>query len=206
MSRGCNVTALQYAVNVGRPREHDQHTAEALLLAAEHVVREGGVGALTVRAVAERAETTTRAVYSLFGGREGLLGGLGARAFVLLEEGLVKHPVTDDPAGDLVEIGLRVFRRRLIVEHPVLFTLGLQQPPSDPASRLVVLAAAQRAWPSLLARTARLGVEDPGSAATAYHALCEGLGALELRGVLADRTKVATWRASLQAMVSGLAR
>src|SRR3954471_8230001 len=115
--------------NMGRPREHDESTAEALLLAAEVLVRDHGVGALTVRAVAARAETTTRAVYSLFEGREGLLGALGARAFLLLEQGLDRYPVTDDPVDDLVEIGLRVFRRRLIVEHPVLFALGLQQPP-----------------------------------------------------------------------------
>jgi len=198
---------LQYTVNMGRPREHDENTADALLLAAEQLVHDHGVRALTVRALAAEAGTTTRAVYSLFGSREGLLGALGARAFLLLERGLARYPVTDDPVHDLVEIGLRVFRRQLIVEHPVLFTLGLQQQPTDPpATRHVVLDAARHAWPSLVARTTRLGGDDPDGAATAYHALCEGLGALELRGVLGERPKVATWRSSLHAMVRGLAR
>jgi AcrR family transcriptional regulator len=189
---------------MGRPREHNDSTAEALLDAAETLVTAEGAGALSVRAVAQLAGTTTRAIYSVFGGREDLLAALGARAFRLLEEGLHRHPVTADPAADLVAIGLQVFRQQLVVEHPVLFTLGIQQPPVDPASRAVVLAAAQRAWPSLLARVRPLCGNDAEAAATAYHALCEGLGALELRGAMRRHTAAETWQASLQLLVAGL--
>ena len=68
---------------MGRPREHDEHTAEALLTAAEPIIEARGLGALSLRELAEEAGTTTRVVYSLFGSKEGLLSGLGARAFEL---------------------------------------------------------------------------------------------------------------------------
>ena len=52
---------------MGRPKEHDEATGVALLDAAERLVATGGVGALSVRAVAEAVGTTTRAIYSVFG-------------------------------------------------------------------------------------------------------------------------------------------
>ena len=60
-------------VNMGRPKEHDEETRAALRAATERVVSEFGVGAFSVRAVAREVGTTTRAVYSLFGSKEGLL-------------------------------------------------------------------------------------------------------------------------------------
>jgi len=54
---------------MGRPREHDDATAAALLAAAEWILEEEGLQALSLRRLAEAADTTTRAVYSLFGNR-----------------------------------------------------------------------------------------------------------------------------------------
>ena len=62
---------------MGRPREHDERTAAALLDAAEQLIAERGVDALSLREIAREAGTTTRAVYSLFGSKEQLLGALG---------------------------------------------------------------------------------------------------------------------------------
>ena len=58
---------------MGRPKEHDDNTRAALRAAAERLVESGGPAALTVRGVAREAGTTTRAVYSVFGSRDGLL-------------------------------------------------------------------------------------------------------------------------------------
>src|SRR6478609_8874148 len=71
-------------VNMGRPRVHDEATAEALLDAAERIVAADGPEALSTRRVADQAGTTTRAVYSLFESKEGLLVALGNRAFQML--------------------------------------------------------------------------------------------------------------------------
>src|SRR4051794_31029092 len=103
---------------MGRPREHDQHTAAALLAAAERAVDEGGSDALSVRGVANEVETTTRAVYSLFRSKDGLIAALAVQAFEFLRTGLEALPVSEDPAADIVETGL-VFRR-LAVERPAL--------------------------------------------------------------------------------------
>ena len=72
---------------MGRPREHDEHTRAALRAAAERLVAAGGSAALSVRAVAEEAGTTTRAVYSVFGSKDGLLvDALAQGAFEFLFE------------------------------------------------------------------------------------------------------------------------
>src|SRR5450759_3018002 len=96
--------------SMGRPREHDEHTATALLIAAERTIHLRGLESLSVRRLAGDVGTTTRAIYSLFGSKEGLIGALGARAFDLLHQAVVALPTTDDPAQDLIEAGL-VFRR-----------------------------------------------------------------------------------------------
>ena len=55
---------------MGRPREHDEKTARALLAAAEQLLQQRGTAALSLRQVAAGAGTSTRAVYSLFGSRK----------------------------------------------------------------------------------------------------------------------------------------
>lgn len=194
---------LRYSVNVGRPKLHDSQTAAELLDAAEELVADGGVGALSVRAVADRAGTTTRAIYTLFGGRDGLLAALGVRCMDLLHDGTTTFSTSDDPARDLVDLGVQVFRGSLVRDHPVLFALGIQGTPGDPTTRGGVLAAADRAWGVLVARIARLDVRDVRDAALAYHALCEGLGALELRGQLEGPDREGRWRSALDGLVRG---
>jgi AcrR family transcriptional regulator len=99
--------------------------ANALLEAAERIVDEDGLDALSVRVVANAVGVTTRAVYSLFGSKDGLLVALGTRAFHLLEGALDALPTTSDPAGDLVEAGVVVFRR-FVLGHPALLRIGFQ--------------------------------------------------------------------------------
>jgi AcrR family transcriptional regulator len=108
---------------MGRPRQHDDTTRDALLAAAENLVQRGGAGALSVRAVADETGTTTRAVYSTFGSKEGLLGALAQRSFDMLREAIAGLPHTKDPARDLVQAALTVFRP-MAVEHPSLFRIA----------------------------------------------------------------------------------
>src|SRR5262250_3269254 len=97
---------LRYGVKVGRPREHDEPTRAALRPAAEPLVAEGGVAASSVRAVADEAGTTTRAVYSLFGSKDGLLvDALAQGAFDYLTDGIDALTRTGDPVADLVAVG-----------------------------------------------------------------------------------------------------
>jgi len=113
---------------VGRPREHDEATREALRAEAERIVAEHGLAALSVRAVADAAHTTTRAVYSTFGSKEGLVDALAQTAFEFLDTEIAKLPETDDPVRDAVQVAITVFRR-LALEHPVLYRIASSASP-----------------------------------------------------------------------------
>jgi AcrR family transcriptional regulator len=194
---------------VGRPKEHDEATAQALLDAAEEIIQAGGVPALTVRGVADQIGTTTRAVYSLFGSRDGLLVALGVRAFEMLGAGVRAVPDTEDPAADLVEAGVSVFRP-FVVEHPALFRIGFRG--FVPPELFAKFEAANRhAVAGLVAKVERLdqaellGGRCVDEAVFAFDALCEGLAELELRSRLSLREdeREPRWRDALTALVAG---
>jgi AcrR family transcriptional regulator len=195
---------------MGRPREYDERTAVALLDVAERLVAEGGLEALSVRRVASEIGATIRAVYSLFGSKDGLVVALGTRAFTLLSDGLDALPTTDDPAGDMVEAGVIVFRR-FTRSHPALFTIGFLQAgvPADIARDF--RSAQDNALARLHARigrlkhTGQLGTRSESQAAIEFHALCEGLAALEGRGILRSDEAERIWRDALRALVAGWA-
>jgi AcrR family transcriptional regulator len=194
---------------LGRPREHDEHTAALLLAAAERAVEDSGPDALSVRGVAGDVGTTTRAVYSLFGSKDGLIAALGAQAFEFLRAGLAELPQTDDPAADLVETGL-VFRR-LAIERPTLYSIGVERSARGLPSWQVVCDAADAASAVLLEHVARL--EDAGllgeqtvtEATLEFHALCEGLATLERRGTRTPFDAERVWRAGLRSLIAGFA-
>ncbi len=195
---------------MGRPKEHDEWTAAALLVAAERIVLADGLDRLSVRRVADEVGTTTRAVYSLFGSKDGLLVALGARAFELLGEAITALATTDDPALDLVEAGVAVFRR-FAIEHPTLFRIGVQRTLLSPDLAGQFRAAARTAFAGLEARLSRLenagllGPRTVGDAACEFHALCEGLAAIELRGLMTPGEEIRIWRDALAALVTGFA-
>lgn len=193
---------------MGRPREHDEQIATALLDAAERVVAEGGLEALSVRHLAVAIGSSTRAVYSLFGSKDGLVVALGTRAFTLLRDGLDALPTTDDPAGDLVEAGVVVFRR-FALGHPALFRIGLVQTgvPAEIAHKF--RSVQEQALGRLHARVGRLkhcgrlGSRGEAQAALEFHALCEGLAALEARCILDPSAAEEVWQDALGALVAG---
>src|SRR5689334_12551872 len=126
---------------MGRPRRHGQDTAVRLVDAAERIVEGEGLDALTVRRVAEEVGTTTRAVYSVFGSKDGLFVALGVRAFDLLGAGISSLATTDDPACDLIRAGVDVFRP-LVVEHPSLYRIAIQRALPEPSLAAGFRAAA----------------------------------------------------------------
>ena len=196
---------------MGRRRLHGDETAAALLETAEQIVEREGVDALTVRRVADGAGTTTRAVYSVYGSKEGLLVELGRRAFEYLQAELEARPETPDAAADLVEAGVNVFRR-LAIEHPALLRIGIQwgDLPS-PELAMGFRADARAALGSLRDRVARLetagalGGRSVPDATREFHALCEGLAGMELRGLLPDGEEERVWRDALTTLVRGFA-
>lgn len=191
---------------VGRPRVHDATTAAALLDAAELLLQERGTNGLSVREVAGRAGTSVQAVYSVFGSKEALLGALGARAMEILHKGVDAVAVTDDPVHDLAEASL-VFRR-FAREHPALFEVAFQR--VDPAVWPRFQTASADALRALTDRFDRL-IEarllprrSLREAVLAFHALCEGLAGIELRGrIRTDLDPEHVWLESSAALLKG---
>jgi AcrR family transcriptional regulator len=194
---------------MGRPREHDDRTAGMLLSAAEAIVEHDGPEALSVRRVASDVGTTTRAVYSLFDSKGGLIAALAAHGFELLGADVEGLPVSSAPQRDLVEAGLMF--RRFATEHPSLFRIAFQADPSPMRTTPAVRSAARSALDALKRRIGR--VHDAGlldgytidEATLHFHAMCEGLAALELRGTFSSDTADRIWREGLTVLVDGLA-
>lgn len=198
---------------MGRPREHGEETRTALRSAAEQLVTDGGPYAVSVRAVAERAGTSTRAVYSLFGSKDGLLvDALAQGAFEFLADGIDELGETDDPVADLVAVGVPVFRR-LVLEHPALYRIAFQRPVRNLLPGPELTAARERAFRCLLVRvqrlksTGRLGDKTVPEAAVEFNAMLEGLANAELRGAvfrnLPEGHEEQAWRNALTTVVLG---
>jgi AcrR family transcriptional regulator len=186
-----------------------------LRAAAERLVAEGGVAAFSVRRAADEAGTSTRAVYSLFGSKEGLLvDALAQGAFEFLADTIDQLLETDDPVEDLVAVGPKVFRR-LVLEHPALYRIAFQRIASglDPGPGLT--AARDRAFAGLLAKVARLepagllGSKPVREAAVEFNAMMEGLANAELRGAvfrnLPEGEEERAWHDALSTLVRGFA-
>ena len=198
---------------MGRPKEHDEETREALRVAAERLFDEGGSKAVSVRAVADEVGTTTRAVYSLFGSLDGLVvDALAARAYQILKDGLDAQIETDDPAHDLVEAAVTIFRP-FVRRRSGLFRITFQRvvPNFDPGPELVearrsaLLRLSQKV--ARLESTGQLGETTVDDALIQFQALCEGLGNFELRGdalrLLPEGGEEEAWRRAFINLVRG---
>ena len=83
-----------------RPQVYDR---DAMLDAAEDLAVDGGVKAVTIRAVSDRAGISNGAIYHAFGSRGGLVGRAwvrGARRFLALQKQLIDTEV--DPVRAVV--------------------------------------------------------------------------------------------------------
>ena len=195
-------------------RARREHTCRTAVGGGAH--RRGGWAWRAVRPRGRRAAgTTTRAVYSLFGSKDGLLvQALAREAFEFLYTEIAKLEESDDPAADLVDVGVLVVRR-LVREHPALYRIAFQRvvPGMDAGPELT--AARQRAWRQLVGKVERLeaagllGGKPPAEAAVEFNAMMEGLGNAELRGavlrLLPEGNEEQTWRNALATVVRGFA-
>jgi len=194
---------------MGRPKQHDDATRDALLAAAENLVERGGAAALSVRAVADEVGTTTRAVYSTFGSKEGLVTALAKRSFEMLRDAIAELPATRDPARDLVQAALTVFRP-MAVEHPSLFAIAFLRVAPDVEMGPDVGDAARQGYELLTERVGRLadayllGGRSVQSATAEFNAMCFGMAVTELVNpsqLSPDPPRA--WRAAFETLIAG---
>jgi AcrR family transcriptional regulator len=174
---------------VGRKRLHDEDLKQRLLDVAGERLHRDGVDGLSLRALASDAGTSTAAVYSLFGGKPGLLAALHERAFRRFGQGQAAVGVSDDALDDILRLG-RAYRASAEADphgYRVMFG-GVVLP--DQVGPDLARAAADTFMPLLDA--VRRGLESgrfvagvsAEQIATAMWANVHGLVSLELGGFL----------------------
>ncbi|MGD9990440.1 TetR/AcrR family transcriptional regulator [Pseudonocardia sp.] len=174
-----------------RPKVHDEALRARLLEQAGETLSTQGLDALSLRKLAADADTSTTAVYALFGGKPALLAALVDEAFRRLAAHLERVRTTDDPVEDLVALGL-AYRDSALADphlHDVMFG-GAAREGDPPAAAFAPLRrAADRAAAE---GRLRAGVR-PETVTLGVWATLHGLTAAELRGVgpgCADDVKV----------------
>ena len=209
------------STDMARPNKHDAATREALLDAAEALLAASGPDAVSVRAVADEIGVSTRAVYSVFGSKPGLMGALAARGFHRLAALVNALPVTDDPLADLIAAGPQGFRV-FALERPHLFRItfdAISEALYSQAETYPALFESYRALASRFTRAIDAGRLPPRPVVELvfmYHSLCCGLASNELSSqpppVGANFWKLtdgvdfaALWETALDAFVRGLA-
>ncbi|MEU3725035.1 TetR-like C-terminal domain-containing protein [Streptomyces sp. NPDC031705] len=188
---------------MGRPRTNDEAVKERLVECATEMLATLPRESVSVRAVAAAAEASTTAVYSLFGGKDGLIGAVRDRAVAGLFHDVSGVRASADPLADLY--ALAVAYRRWGRGHSHLYTVlfgGVQsfdpsgnEGASDPIRPL--LAAIERAL-----RTSVLA-GDATAIALSIWATLHGLVTLELAGALDATTAETAFHSSIHATLRG---
>jgi AcrR family transcriptional regulator len=192
---------------MARPREHDEATRERLLEAAEQLSATRGVDAITVRAVAQQAGTTTRAVYALFGSKEGLEQALHEAMFTRLRDLERARDRRDDPREDLLELAMAY--RRWAVERPERYALAMHRfvgqgarPRSEEG-----LAVSREALDELIQAVGRchdagLLAAEPEDVVMHLRAVAHGLAEFENLGILGPDPE-RRWRMFMSIVLDG---
>jgi len=183
---------------VPRPRPHDAALRATLVELASAAVAERGSAGLSLRTVAAQAGTTTAAVYTLFGGRDGLVAAVVEEGFRRFAEHLAAVPRSADPGADLLELGLAYRDNALANPHFYRVMFGPAPEQGGPAAP----TTAQPTFRVLREAVARVpGVPDADELALRLWALAHGLVSLELAGLLPGgrEERDARYRAALLA-------
>ncbi|MEV5103997.1 TetR/AcrR family transcriptional regulator [Streptomyces massasporeus] len=188
---------------MGRPRTNDEAVKERLVVCATEMLATRPRESVTVRAVAAAAETSTTAVYSLFGGKDGLIGAVRDRAVAGLFQDVSAVPTSEDPLADLY--ALAVAYRRWGQGHSHLYTVlfgGVQS--FDPSGEVggddpirPLLTAIDRAVKEPVL------AGEPTSIALSMWAAMHGVVTLELAGALDTATAEAAFRSTMHAVLRG---
>lgn len=173
---------------MARPRAHDEALRIRLLDRAGELLSAEGPEGLGLRRLAADVGTSTTAVYSLFGGKPGLVRELYAEGFQRLGDRMARVARTDDPVADLCALG-RVYRENALANpHFYSIMFGRAVPDFTPDEESVNAALrSMRPLQDAVARGIERGVlvdTDPDEITFAAWALVHGLVSLELHSPL----------------------
>jgi AcrR family transcriptional regulator len=188
---------------------HDNALRVRLLDVAGRLLTAEGPDALSLRRLAAEAGTSTTAVYSLFGGKPGVLRALFVEAFTRFGAHLDAVAATDDPLADILALG-RAYRASALAD-PHLYTVMFGSPVPGFVPTAEDWARAEATFTRLLDAVRRavaaglLRAIDPGLISTALWANVHGLVSLELRNALPGQAGATAevFEAALRATLDG---
>lgn len=173
---------------MARAKVHDGALRDRLLRRAGEIVSASGIEALSLRTLARACETSTTAVYALFGGKEGLVTALFDDAFAQLARKLEAVPRGVDALEDLVRVGL-AYRASALTE-PHLFTLmftghvGLPHAAAARTATGIALGPLRMAVQRAVDERRLRADTDPATASITLWTTVHGWASLQLRGFL----------------------
>ena len=191
-----------------RPRTPSSHIERELISAAEAVLLRDGPSAVTVRAVAAEAGIAPMGVYNKLGGKDGLVDALLIRGF----DGL-RAAIAGGDQPDLLErlraCGLRYRRFALTNRHyyAIMFEGALPHDFDSPEVGEHALAAFDALVTNveLAAAAGAIRAPDPRETAQQIWSAVHGAVTLELQGLVLTPDPEATYRATLETLLRGLA-
>jgi AcrR family transcriptional regulator len=167
---------------VPRPKQRTPQLRDHVLSVAVELLAVEGVSGFTARRVAQEAETSTPAVYELFGDKGGLIREMFFEGFRLLHRHLQSSLESEDPRADLV--ALVDLYRDFMRERPVLSEVMFAHPFTDFQASSVELRAGRSVRDLILSRVRRcidagLLRGDEADIAHVLMAMTQGLAAAE---------------------------
>jgi AcrR family transcriptional regulator len=117
------------STQVVREGNTDNAMPAALIEAAARLIATEGVGALTLRRVADEVGTSTMAIYTHFGGMAELRRAVRREGFSRLAEHLAAVGQSDDPVADLALIGRAYYENG--ISNPHLYRVMFMEQPLD---------------------------------------------------------------------------
>nr|WP_282099603.1 TetR-like C-terminal domain-containing protein [Arthrobacter sp. E3] len=164
-------------------------------------LRAGSVAALSLRDVAAGADTSTTAIYSLFGGKQELLSAV-------VDEGFHSFAADQHAAAPHGLLALGRAYRQWALSRPVLYSLMFPGAQGGAVDCPPTLDSSHKAMAPLMAALSFLleatpGAGAPDAVAIAVWGQVHGLVSLELSGV---GLAAEAWSAAYEAALSGLAR
>lgn len=192
-----------------RPKQRTQELRDHVLQVAVATLASEGVPGFTTRRVAARAETSTPAVYELFGDKAGLVREVFFEGFRLLRRHFDRLTESGDPRADLIAV-IGVFRA-FARGHPVLAEVMFGRPFADFDPGPAELRAGRAVREFIVGRVGRcidagLLHGDAVDIAHALVALAQGLAAQETAGWLGTSRASLNrrWDLAVRAMLDGL--
>src|ERR1700685_1442834 len=197
----------------GRRRTPSTDIERELIGAAEEVLVRDGPSGLTVRAVAAEAGIAPMGVYNRLGGKEGLVDALLIRGFDRLRAAVDAAGADPAPGADMrdrfYDCGRRY--REFALANPHFYAIMFEDAIPHEFDNPELAGHAEAAFYALVrvvelsAAVGVIAAPDPVEVAQQIWSAVHGAVALELKGLIQTENPSATYRASLDTLLRGLA-